>query len=394
MVETTKTDDDTAAKQSSCAELRCPRGPADGEPAKKIAPAWPTKPSSRLKWFVLAFLVVQNSSASLTMRYARSQAAVAPWNSQTAVLLQELLKALVCTVILVCEGTFASSFAHRAEVIKTGVPAILYLCQNNLQYIAVTYLDASTYAVMYQLKILTTGLLSVMLLGTRLSAAKCLSLLILTTGVSIVVVSQIKDSSATRSTEDFVRGSVAVLLSCVSSGLAGVSFEKLLKGSTVSLWARNLHLAMYSGVIGIIGIQVGDPGFSFRDHFLQGYTSAVWLSIFNNAFGGLLIAVVIKYADNILKNFSTSLSIILTATISVLVFGTPINAHFLGGTGLVIYAVFLYSGMGSARSVMSCINTAKAKTVLLHVLGAATLVDTEIAPGHAVVGSRRRCLAR
>mmetsp|Transcript_18155 Transcript_18155/g.63780 ORF Transcript_18155/g.63780 Transcript_18155/m.63780 type:complete len:405 (+) Transcript_18155:243-1457(+) len=302
---------------------------------------------ARLKMGVLAFLVVQNSSASLTMRYSKVRPGVEPWNSQTAVLMQEVLKATVCATLLARDGSLGSVFSNRAEALKTAVPAVLYLVQNNLQYVAVTYLDASTYAVMYQLKILTTALLSMLILGKRLSVSQCMSLVLLTAGVSTVVLSQLSIRNAGSKDPSLIwRGVGAVLMSCVSSGLAGVSFEKLLKGSSVSLWSRNLHLALYSSVVGFAGLRWSDPELSWRDDFFKGYSLAVWVSIINNAFGGLLIAVVIKYADNILKNFSTSLSIILTAVLSVCFFGTPINAEFLCGTSMVLYAVFLYSGIG------------------------------------------------
>merc|ERR1712232_1035886 len=93
-----------------------------------------------------------------------------------------------------------------------------------------------------------------------------------------------------------------------------------------------------------------------RNDFFHGYTTAVWLSILNNAFGGLLVAVVIKYADVILKNFSASLSIILTAVISSLVFNAVINVWFTLGTVLVIYAMFLYGKISPVHLLLKIVS--------------------------------------
>jgi UDP-sugar transporter A1/2/3 len=299
------------------------------------------------KWFVLAFLTVQNSSASLLMRYSRSETG-ASWNPQTGVVMQEVIKALACVVLLIKDGGLASVFADRKEALKTAIPAICYLVQNNLQYIAVGYLDASAYAVLYQLKILTTALLSVVILKKDLVWIQWVSLGLLTMGVSAVVVSQMSPSSDplkaknSGSTDSILPGLAAVLTACLMSGLAGVYFEKLLKGSTVSLWARNLQLAVYSIVVGLCGLYGEHPDFVLQTDFFHGYTATVWFSILNNAFGGLLVAVVIKYADVILKNFSASLSIVLTAIFSSCFLGSNINGFFALGAALVIYAMFLY----------------------------------------------------
>jgi len=286
------------------------------------------------------------------MRQSRLQGGGVKWNPLTGVAIQELVKAVSCVALLLAEGNLHSAFADKTEFAKTTIPAVLYLIQNNLQYVAVSYLDASSYAVLYQLKIISTAMLSVALLGKRLTSMQWIALVLLTSGVSAAVASQLNaEEEAAQGHDSFALGVLAVLAACVTSGLAGVSFEKLLKGSTLSLWARNLQLAIFSIVVGMSGL-IGSHDLSFQS-FFRGYTPVVWLSLANNAFGGLLIAVVIKKADNILKNFATSLSIILTSTVSVLVGDSSLNLLFCIGAAMVIYAVFLYGSMNPIGALLS-----------------------------------------
>ena len=74
------------------------------------------------------------------------------------------------------------------ETLKLLIPSGLYTLQNNLLFIALSNLDAATYQVTYQLKILTTAVFSVIMLGKKLDMYKWVSLVILTIGVSFVQV--------------------------------------------------------------------------------------------------------------------------------------------------------------------------------------------------------------
>jgi len=62
------------------------------------------------------------------------------------------------------------------------VPACLYTMQNNLLILALSNLDAATYQVTYQLKILTTAGFSVILLKKQLQSRQWLALLKLMIG--------------------------------------------------------------------------------------------------------------------------------------------------------------------------------------------------------------------
>lgn len=60
-------------------------------------------------------------------------------------------------------------------------------------------------------------------------------------------------------------GFVAVLISCLSSGFAGVYFEKILKGSSISLWLRNMQLGIFAAILAFAGMMIKD-GDHVKEH--------------------------------------------------------------------------------------------------------------------------------
>ncbi|XP_008316126.2 UDP-galactose translocator isoform X2 [Cynoglossus semilaevis] len=330
---------------------------------------------SRLKYISLAVLVVQNASLILSIRYVRTLPGDR-FFATSAVVMAEVLKVLTCLLITLSERRFSIketvSFLVDAVIIqykdtlKMAVPSLIYTLQNNLQYIAISNLPAATFQVTYQLKILTTALFSVLMLKKSLSRVQWISLLLLFVGVAIVQVQQEgnKEASVVNSTnQNYFVGLVAVVISCLSSGFAGVYFEKILKGSSASVWVRNVQLGIFGTALGMLGLWWNDGTAVAQQGFFFGYTNMVWCVIFNQAFGGLLVAVVVKYADNILKGFATSFSIIVSTVLSIYLFGFHVDFLFTVGAGLVIGAVYMYSLPKPSSSGHSTVSTTSSSSI-------------------------------
>lgn len=196
----------------------------------------------------------------------------------------------------------------------------------------------------YQLKILTTALFSVLMLGKPLSRLQWLALFILFCGVALVQVQPSNSSQSKVAVEQRpLLGLVAVLIQCCLSGFAGVYFEKILKGTNQSIWLRNVQLGIIGSVIGLITMEINDGPKVTEKGFFFGYDYVVWTVICLQSFGGLVVAVVVKYADNILKGFATSGAIIISCIAAIYFFDFHLSLQFFVGATLVIISVFMYS---------------------------------------------------
>lgn len=69
-----------------------------------------------------------------------------------------------------------------------------------------------------------------------------------------------------------------------------------------------------------MGALIWDGAAIWRDGFFQDYNNLVLLTIAVQALGGLIIAMVMKYADSILKRFATSAAIVVSVVASVILF--------------------------------------------------------------------------
>ncbi|CEG46396.1 udp-galactose translocator-like isoform x2 [Plasmopara halstedii] len=311
---------------------------------------------STLKYASLCVLCVQNSLLAILMRLSRV-GNFPRFNTSTAVFVGEALKLITCfaeiyglksSVRQKRINEYIQNIVNPSELLRVSVPALLYVVQNNLQYVAVSNLDAPTFQIMYQLKILTTAIFSVVMLRKSVLITQWGAIISLMIGVALVQLDDNFSNAVSKTKEDVSQstttGLMAVVAACVCSGFAGVYFEKILKGSgtKTSLWERNIQMCF-------LGLALSGGGLVYNDFesistigFFYGYRPAVWAAIAMSAFGGLLTAVVVKYADNILKAFATSIAVIMSVILSVFVFDKVPTSQFVVGAILVNGSVYVY----------------------------------------------------
>ena len=337
--------------------------------------------NNSLKYISLVILTLQNAVLALSMRYARTRSGDMFLSSTgktnkynlkknfilffkyfPAVVSSEVVKLLTCLVLVyIEEGKSISRFKNSInntiirqplDTLKVCVPSFVYLVQNNLLYVSASHLDAATNQVTYQLKILTTAVFAVFILRRKLFVSQWGALVMLVVGVACVQLAQTDGESGAAATkqqnipgapeQNRLLGFCAALGACFLSGFAGIYFEKILKGSDVSVWMRNVQLSFLSLPFGILVCFVNDGKKLTENGFFFGYDLFIWYLVILQACGGLLVAVVVKYADNILKGFATSLAIIISSIASIYLFNFNLTFQFTFGAFLVILSIFLY----------------------------------------------------
>jgi len=323
-----------------------------------------------LKWLSLAIILFQNAATPLFFRFATTEAkATDRFSPAVAVVTQEFIKLCLSFVLVFMEeGSVGAGMAlakrdilgQPMTTLKLGVPALLYFIQNQCLQLASSNLPAALFQVMYQGKTIVVAFCSIVLLQKQLSRHKWLGIALMAFGLAVVNAAKTEEKAqanmANSAEQNFTAGIFFVLVGCFCSGFAGVYFEKMMKkpsgsgaGSAAqkkpSMWVRNIQLASFSLLVGAVQLTVlGSGGATESTPMFHGFTNKVWIMVWNNAIGGLCVAFVIKYANNILKGFACAFATVLASIAAVPLFGFTLKFTFVLGMFIVLGSAFVYGG--------------------------------------------------
>lgn len=141
--------------------------------------------SQLLKWGVLLLLVLQTSGHALLLKYSRVyklEASERRFIPSSAILVTELLKLLLSGLAYFLFSWFSKNKAvldgpmrHLTDELLSNnmrllmLPGFLFLVQTQLIYFGIARVPLTAFQVLQLLKILTTAVFSVIMLGTKLS---------------------------------------------------------------------------------------------------------------------------------------------------------------------------------------------------------------------------------
>eukprot|EP00929_Paragymnodinium_shiwhaense_P001339 TRINITY_DN101566_c0_g1_i1.p1 TRINITY_DN101566_c0_g1~~TRINITY_DN101566_c0_g1_i1.p1 ORF type:complete len:431 (-),score=43.92 TRINITY_DN101566_c0_g1_i1:15-1214(-) len=332
------------------------------------------------KWLSLAVFCVQNSASPIVFRYAMTETDAAH-RPQTSVVLicTEVVKLILSFLLLCNEESWHlarvalhikdATVAKPAESMQLLVPAAIYALQNALLQWSSGHLSAAVWQVTYQGKILVTAVFSVVLLRKVIKRVQWLAMGVMGLGIAIVQLSNAKEKAqedmANSAEQDVTRGFTMLILAACCSGFASVYTELVFKqvgaaadAQKLSVWLQNMRLAVFSCLMLLLSwaFEVTFPkdegkpvatDVSAVNEFnpLRGFTAKTWALAVSNAVGGLLVALVIKHADNLLRGFASAVATVNAAVLSTFCFGFVLAPSFAVGSLLVIGSTLLYGNI-------------------------------------------------
>lgn len=308
------------------------------------------------KLIILVILSVQNALLVLMMSQHNKVKDLKSIKPSVVVCWVEIVKLILCILL---EWFFGDLRRIKKDSISNvlwlAIPAFLYAIQNNLCHLALSYLSPIIYQILYQSKILTTAVFSVLLLNKVLTKQHWTSLSLLTTGIILVQTQNVDHAGY------FFhwKGLIALGIAAITSGFSGVFFELLVKKSSYkrSLWIQSIYLCLLCLPMSIIiAFSRGD-----LDNVIPTNYKEIGL-ILLQAVSGLLVAIIIRYLDNILKTFATGASILLC-----ILFqsdnNNDISVQLIIGSVLVLLSVYLYGIAENSTTSITRKKKAKIKRI-------------------------------
>jgi len=304
---------------------------------------------------VLVFmLMVTYSIQSLLVTASKIQGHF-EYDVEAVVFLAELLK--LCFAISMLPKDAWGSLCPTSSMIFA-LPGLLYSIQNRLVFVALQHLLPPEYQLLNNMKLFTTSVCYRLVFRRTLTSLQWFGLTLLGVGMTLSTVSPSSSRESSNIFDERLLTGFCVMfvISCCSAG-AGVLNEKLIKNSS-NAHTANFWLYVYGCSFCSLNIPVHQWSRLSR---LEGYTGTVWAIVICNALLGQSVAYLFRYADSIVKLFTTCAAVAFTALLSVPLFGYEVHIWMILGYALSVLAGVLY--YTPSQSILKVFNVGKKKAM-------------------------------
>eukprot|EP00658_Telonema_sp_P-2_P045255 TRINITY_DN3319_c0_g1_i2.p1 TRINITY_DN3319_c0_g1~~TRINITY_DN3319_c0_g1_i2.p1 ORF type:complete len:379 (+),score=98.31 TRINITY_DN3319_c0_g1_i2:117-1253(+) len=231
------------------------------------------------------------------------------------------------------------------DMLMYGVPGLCYAFNNNLEIVALRFMDPATNRLLNNLKIVSTALMFRSIMSKQITGQQVVALAMLLCGSCLA-------STAHGSGQDgelyvTTAGILVMILYGFVSGFAGVFNEYIMKqgvGADLSIHLQNLLL--YSWGILLNGSAALLYQSTSRSAGFETAPQTVWwiLFVLNGAFHGLVISAVIKYLSSIFKLFMSACAIFVAGALQLVLFNAShLPISFVVAAAIVSAALYLYN---------------------------------------------------
>ncbi len=232
------------------------------------------------------------------------------------------------------------------------VPAGLYAINNYIKFVMQLYFHPTTVKMLSNLKVLSIALLMKAFMGRVFSVLQWEALFLLILGITV-------NQLACKPLHGTKHGGLTdppgdprslgcyfyTLCSIVVPSLASVYNEYALKKNfETSVHLQNLFMYLYGLMFNTIALMIVWMRNGFQDigSLFAGHNSMTMLLVANNAAQGVLSSFFFKFADTILKKYSSTVATIFTGLVSAFLFGHQITINFCIGVSIVLISMHLF----------------------------------------------------
>ncbi|GAB4825599.1 CMP-sialic acid transporter 3 [Ancistrocladus abbreviatus] len=235
-----------------------------------------------------------------------------------------------------------STFVQAARNnVLLAVPALLYAINNYLKFIMQLYFNPATVKMLSNSKVLVIAVLLKIIMRRRFSVIQWEALALLLIGISVNQMRSLPEGATAMGLPVATGAYVYTLIFVTVPSLASVYNEYALKSQyDTSIYLQNLFLYGYGAAfnfLAIVGTTIVQGPNSFD--ILHGHSRATMLLIVNNAAQGILSSFFFKYADTILKKYSSTVATIFTGIASAALFGHTLTMNFILGISIVFISM-------------------------------------------------------